>query len=128
MRTLLLSLLAFSIVGPLAKADSLDFKYTWHIDGVVLPDGIQLPSIELAFLGNDLFFGYSAIYNYHETGNNVVPLYLRESVSPSSPNYISPFRDFSGFELLYGGDDYVIDEFFMGAMWRGTTPLELYPE
>ncbi|MGH9612825.1 MAG: PEP-CTERM sorting domain-containing protein, partial [Bryobacteraceae bacterium] len=120
MRTLLPSLLALSIVGPLVKADSLDYKYTWHIDGVVLPNGIQLPSIELAFLaGHDLFFGYSAIYNYNETGNNVVPLYLRESVSPSSPNYIDPFESFSGFGLLYGGDDDIIDEFFMGGNVAG---------
>ncbi len=120
MKLLLLSLLALSLAGSLVKADSLDYKYTWHIDGVVLPNGIQLPSIELAFLAaHDLYFGYSAIYDYHETGNTVVPLSLHESVSPSSPNYINPFTDFSGFELLYGGDDYIVDENFTGGNVAG---------
>jgi|SRR6185312_1195172 len=121
MKPLLISLLALSIVGPLAKADSLDYKYTWHIDGVFLPqNGIQLPSIDLVFLtAHDLFFGYSASYAYNETGNTAVPLSLHESVSPSSPNYINPFVDFSGFELLYGADDGIDDEFFMGGNVAG---------
>ena len=120
MRTLLLSLLALSLAGSLAKADSLNYKYTWHIDGVVLPDdGLRLPSIELAFLaGNDLFFGPAAIYNFNETGNNVVPLYLRESVGPNSPNYINPFQPVSGFQVgagqdctqNCGGGDFIVDD------------------
>ena len=129
MRTLLFSFLALSLAGSLAKADSLDFKYTWHIDGVILPgDGVQLPSIDLAFLAaDDLFFGSPAIYDFNETATNVVPLYLRESVSPSSPNYINPFQVFSGFQVG-GGDDGIKDEFFMGGNIAGYdtfgTPLE----
>ena len=119
MRTLLLSLLALSLAGSLAKADSFDYKYTWHIDGVVLPNGIQLPSIELAFLtDHDLFFGKAASYDYHEPGNNAVPLYLRESVGPNSPNYITPFADLSRFQVG-GGDDQIIDESFMGGNVAG---------
>ena len=129
MRTLLFSFLALSLAGSLAKADPLDFKYTWHIDGVFLPqNGVQLPSIDLAFLAaDDLFFGKPAIFNYQETGNNVVPLYLHESVSPSSPNYINPFTSFSGFQVG-GGDDQIVDEFFTGGNVVGYdtfgTPLE----
>ena len=59
MKAILLPLLALVVAGSLAKADSLDYKYTWHIDGVVLPDdGVQLPSMEIAFLaGNDCISG-----------------------------------------------------------------------
>ena len=122
MKAALFTLLALVSAGSLVKADSFDYKYTWHIDGVVLPDdGLRLPSIELAFLADhDLFFGPAAIYNYHETGSNVVPLYLRESVSPSSPNYINPFQSFSGFQVgagqdciqNCGGGDYIVDDSF----------------
>ncbi len=117
MRTLLLSLLAFSLAGSLARADSLEFKYTLHIDGVVLPgDGDQLPSIELAFLaGDDVRFGAEAQYFYGEAPlNNIVPLYLRESVSPSSPFYINPFVDFSAIIVGVSGIEINQDQFYMG--------------
>ena len=130
MRTLLFSLLAFGLAGSLVKADPLDFKYTWHIDGVFLPqNGVQLPSIDLVFLtADDLFFGPPAFYDYHETGNTAVPLSLHESVSPNSPSYVNPFTDFSGFQVGTG-DDGITDESFMGGNVAGydtfgSPPLE----
>ena len=125
MKAILLPLLALVVAGSLAKADSLDYKYTWHIDGVVLPDdGVQLPSMEIAFLaGNDLYLGKAAIYDYNETDTNVKLLYVRESVSPSSPNYINLFTEFSAFHL--GGglhavvDNGLVTESFMGGNVAG---------
>ena len=117
MKHALLPLLLLVAAGSLAKADTLNYKYTLHIDGVVLPvDGDQLPSIELAFLaGDDVRFGDEAQYFYGEApSNNAVPLYLRESVSPSSPFYINPFIDFSA--IIVGVDDIGLDQdqFYMG--------------
>ena len=115
MKHALLPLLVLVAAGSLAKADTLNYKYTWHIDGVVLPgDGLKLPSIELAFLAaDDLAYGPPAIYDFNETTTNVEPLYLRESVSPSSPFYLSPFESFSGFSVGFH-EIGLTDEFYMG--------------
>lgn len=115
MRTLLLFLIAFGLAGSLAKADTLNYKYTLHIDGVTLPgDGLRLPDITLAFLSSDdLRFGDPARYNFGDPATtNVVPLYLYESVSPNSPTYVNPFMQSSGF--FVGQDLWFTDHLFMG--------------
>jgi len=119
MKTLLLSLFVFSLAGPLAKADTLDYEYTWHVDGVVLPgDGIALPSITLAFLaGNDVRSYYPGAY-YNGDDSNVTLLYLHESVSPSSPAYLNPFHEFSGFGISLRGIG-LHDRFYMGSSDAG---------
>lgn len=82
MRTLLFSLLAFSLAGSLAKADTLNYKYTLHIDGVVLPgDGLKLPSVTLVFLtSDDVRTGPAAEFITNEISlNPAKPLSLSES-------------------------------------------------
>ncbi len=111
MKPLLLSLLALSLAGSLARADSLNYKYTLHIDGVVLPgDGLRLPSITLGFLSSS---DHSALYRFGDPAvTNVVPLYLYESVSPNSPTYLNPFVEDSGF--FVGQGIWFLDHLFMG--------------
>ena len=118
MKHALLPLLLLVAAGSLAKADTLNYEYTWHIDGVTLPgDGLRLPSITLAFLASDdLRFGDPAEYFFGDPAKiNVVPLYLHESVSPNSPTYLNPFVELSGFFVGRGGEGlWIGDHLFMG--------------
>jgi len=69
------------------------------------------------------YLGKAAIYDYNETDTNVKLLYVRESVIPSSPNYINLFTEFSAFHL--GGglhavvDNGLVTESFMGGNVAG---------
>src|SRR6185437_13589978 len=50
--------------------------------------------------------------------NNVTLLYLHESVSPSSPAYLNPFHEFSGFDMSLR-DLGLNDRFYMGSSDAG---------
>src|SRR6185312_16392641 len=111
LKTTLLFLLMGTAAGSFAKADSFDYKYTLHINGVVLPgDGLRLPSIELAFLTqDDVSDGPPALYLTKEYTEDVEILYLRESVGRSNPFYLDPLSgDYSGFNVGVG-EIYFID-------------------
>src|SRR6185312_14438872 len=100
--TALLFLFIGTAAGSFAKADSFDYKYTLHINGVVLPgDGLPLPSIELAFLTqDDVSAGPPALYLTREYTEDVDVLYLRESGGRSNPFYLDPLSgDYSGFNV-----------------------------
>lgn len=120
MKAALFTLLALVAAGSLAKADSLDYKYTLHIDGVVLPgDGLPLPSVTLVFLtSDDVRTGPAAEFIMNEISlNPAKPLSLSESGGRGNPYYVNPFSgssgDYSGFGLGTGGiffDDNVYSE------------------
>lgn len=114
LKAALLFLLTGLAAGSFAKADSFDYKYTLHINGVVLPgDGLPMPSIELAFLTqDDVSAGPPALYLTEEYTQNVEVLYLRESGGRSNPFYLDPFSgDYSGFNVS------VDSIFFIDEWW-----------
>lgn len=119
--TALLFLFIGTAAGSFAKADSFDYKYTLHINGVVLPgDGIPMPSIEVAFLTqDDVSAGPPALYLTKEYTEDVEILYLRESVGRSSLFYLDPLSgDYSGFCVCAAGINF-IDEWWTGGRTDG---------
>jgi len=117
LKTTLLFLLMGTAAGSFAKADSFDYKYTLHINGVVLPgDGLRLPSVELVLLSdNDVRYGQPALYDSGEVNDHAEPLHLQESVNPSSQFYLNPFdTDYSGFDVSVEKITFVDETWFGG--------------